>query len=279
VFDTVHTFASKKFHNPVARSVTRIGPSMREHDYSPGYGTLLLFGRAGFVAERGGQAQLYLLKHALPMEVNNGKLLFEPEYFSGVDPESGEPRWSPVQREALALAMDGERNGEPEEPLLVPNVSAISWLPAPINKWIMLYGGDLPDVLILDATVAPETRGSVKVRFADAPWGPWTARQDYYAAGKPDQVGAPYGPGGFLYHNECRNEAGAKCAATDPVRPLDSFLPGCPSVTPQLDIGRMYGLNIIDAYTQASGAGLDLYWNVSTWNPYGVMLMRTHVDP
>ena len=99
------------------------------------------------------------------------------------------------------------------------------------------------------------------------------------AAGKPDQVGAPYGPGGFLFHNGCRNTDDPKCAATDPVRPLDSFVPGCLSVTPQLDIGRMYGLNIIDAHTKPSGSGLDIYWNVSTWNPYAVMLMRTHVDP
>ncbi len=40
-------------------------------------------------------------------------------------------------------------------------------------------------------------------------------------------------------------------------------------------------LNIIDAYTRpdpASG-GLELFWNVSTWNPYGVALVRSVIRP
>ena len=37
-------------------------------------------------------------------------------------------------------------------------------------------------------------------------------------------------------------------------------------------------MNIIDAYTRADGAGgADLVWNVSTWNPYGVVLVKSHV--
>jgi hypothetical protein len=75
------------------------------------------------------------------------------------------------------------------------------------------------------------------------------------------------------------DEPGAACTRTDPVRPADSYLPGCPTPATQLDIGRLYGVNIIDAYTQPStDGGLAITWNVSTWNPYGVVLMRSRIS-
>ena len=44
--------------------------------------------------------------------------------------------------------------------------------------------------------------------------------------------------------------------------------------------GRLHGSNVIDAYTEPDGkGGVDLYWNVSTWNPYGVLLVRTNLRP
>jgi hypothetical protein len=51
-------------------------------------------------------------------------------------------------------------------------------------------------------------------------------------------------------------------------------------VTPvfQLDMGRLYGVDIIDAYTQADPeGGLAVTWSVSTWNPYSAVLMRSRV--
>jgi hypothetical protein len=57
------------------------------------------------------------------------------------------------------------------------------------------------------------------------------------------------------------------------------MLPGCQTPAVQLDIGRIYAANIIDAYTRESGTGLDITWNISTWNPYAVLLMRSHIEP
>ena len=74
--------------------------------------------------------------------------------------------------------------------------------------------------------------------------------------------------------------AGAPCAPSDPIRPVDSFLPGCFPVGKTFDNGFFYGANIIDAYTADDGAGgMDIYWNVSTWNPYGVLFLRTNLRP
>ena len=279
VFDSVHTFVSKKFHNPVVRTVKRLGTTRRDYDYAPGYGGLLMWGRPAYFAEQGRQGHLYLLRHVLPLDVQDARLAFSPEFFAGVDPGSGEPRWSSAQRDAVAVALDGERNGDPAEPLTILNQMAISWLGAPIRKWIMLYAGDVPDVMLVDAAGAQATRGPLRVRYADYPWGPFSAAETYLVPGSPDEAGAAYGPGGYLYHYACRDQPGQACAQSDPVRPLDAIVPGCPTPAVQLDVGRLYGVNIIDAYTRPSRAGLDITWNVSTWNPYAVLLMRSHVEP
>ncbi|HEX3595614.1 MAG TPA: hypothetical protein VHU80_10940, partial [Polyangiaceae bacterium] len=150
-----------------------------------------------------------------------------------------------------------------------------------VHKWILLYGGDVPDALPLDpnAANAQGTRGPLRVRFADWPWGPFSPAVEYLSPGSPNTAGEPYGPGGFLFHYACIDQPGAACTRTDPVRPADSYLPGCPTPATQLDIGRLYGVNIIDAYTQPStDGGLAITWNVSTWNPYGVVLMRSRIS-
>jgi hypothetical protein len=160
--------------------------------------------------------------------------------------------------------------------------TAVSYLPPPINKWMMLYGGDVPDQLLLDPAHSRNVPfpGSVMVRFADNPWGPWSVERPHLSPGDPTVVGNPYGPGGFMFHYGCVDQPSAACARTDPHRPLDSLNPGCAPPPFPFDIGRLYGVNIIDSYTKPDGhGGLDVFWNVSTWNPYGVMLMKSNVRP
>ncbi len=98
--------------------------------------------------------------------------------------------------------------------------------------------------------------------------------------GSPGTVGTPFGPGGYIFNPACKDRPPALCARSDPHRPPDYFLPGCPAVGALFDTGILYGPNIIDRYTRADGAGgLDVYWNVSVWNPYLVALLRTNVKP
>jgi hypothetical protein len=37
----------------------------------------------------------------------------------------------------------------------------------------------------------------------------------------------------------------------------------------------LYGSNIVDVWTTAHADTTDLYWFLSTWNPYQVVLMKT----
>jgi hypothetical protein len=170
--------------------------------------------------------------------------------------------------------------GSPHEVLPIPNQMAVSFTGPPLNTWIMIYGGDLADYLLADpanARPGPDP-GAIRIRFAEHPWGPWTPPQTLVAPGDPLVAGDPYGPGGFLFHTACRDAPPLLCARTDPSRPTDAFLPNCPAIGATFDIGRFYAPNVVDAYTQPDGTGgVDLWWNVSTWNPYAVVWMHTNL--
>jgi hypothetical protein len=72
-------------------------------------------------------------------------------YFAGVDPGSGQPRWSASESQAAALF---------SQPCI--GEFSVAWNPF-LNKWLMLYNCSNP-------------RG-INFRVADQPWGPWSTTQ------------------------------------------------------------------------------------------------------
>jgi hypothetical protein len=277
-YDSILTWHTNKFSQPTARTVSKWTGKSADNDYRPGHDALLVWGRPGVLAEQGRQAGVYLMEHRLPLELDAaGKLKFAPKFFAGLDAQ-GEPRWSEREDDAQPLALDGNENGDPYEEIAVISHTGIAYLPPPVDRWMMMYGGDLADYLLLDPTAArgPHAPGSIMVRFAEHPWGPWSKPIAHLSPGDSSKVGDPYGPGGFLYDPTCVSREGKQCMPSDPHRPLDSAVQGCPFAIP--DPGRLYAPDIIDSYTHPNGdGGLDIEWVVSTWNPYGVQLFTTSV--
>jgi len=277
----VATLATNKLINAASRTVSCFTGNSCGSDYAPGSGALLTWGRPFFVAEGARQARLYLMVHDLPLALGrDGRAKLRPRWFAGIHPETGEPLWSKRQSAAAPLALDGVAGGDPHEVLPVSIQMTFSWVGPPIDKWVMLYGGDLADYLLLDpANARPgPLPGAVQMRWADHPWGPWSAPVPHLSPGSPRVVGEPYGPGGVLFHPQCVDQGTSLCARSDPRRPPDYFLPGCPSFAAEFDAGRFYGASIIDSWTRAAGGdAADVYWNVSTWNPYAVVLVKSRL--
>jgi hypothetical protein len=280
IFDSVLAFPTNKFSIPATRTVAKFTGTQDGNDWKPGHDTVLIWGRPGLTAEHERDAHLYLMAHRLPLPIDaSGKLEFAPQYFAGIDPQTGEPTWSPHQSKAKAIALDGKPDGDPHEPVQVLTSMTVSWLGAPINKWMMLYGGDLADYLLLDPQASRTARapGAIWVRFADQPWGPFSPPVPHLAPGTPLRDNDAYGPGGYMFNPDCASSRESVCAPSDPRRPADTAIPGCPFSTE--DPGRLYSPNIIDNYTRPnSKGGLDVFWNVSTWNPYAVRLFKTTVQ-
>jgi hypothetical protein len=274
-YDVVGTFPTNVFSHAVTRTVTRFSGKLSDSDYSQGYGQLLLWGRPAMHAEEGRQARMYFATLPLPLPLPLTEAALRPRFYAGSE-DSGEPKWSDDAADAAPLAMDGQINGDPSEPQGIVTTSTVSWLGEPINQWVMMYGGDLPDALLADpnGTRGLEHTGAIMLRFADHPWGPWSPAAEHLPAGSPSVVGDAYGPGGILFHPDCRDQGDAKCAQGDPAN-----FALC-ATRPLNDLGRMYAPAIIDAYTHPNaGGGMDITWAVSTWAPYAAYLMQTSINP
>jgi hypothetical protein len=286
--DPVHFKAqpweSQRFINATARTVRDFDPARAGgvgNDYTPALGNdlpragVILWGRPHFggVGEAGRDARLYLLWSPLPEVDSELDFEWQPQYFTGLD-QDGRPQFSPREFEARPLDLDATTPGDqPEESRDLVGQMGISWLPS-LQQFVMIYGGG-GNALIGDplfgedaAKIRPNPHGSLYIRFASQPWGPWTPPREFLQAGDRSTSAEPegqYAPGGLLAHNRCNDPACAHHEA--------SYL---------LDIGGnnngcLYGASIIDAWTTSThiDGTTDIHWFVSTWNPYQVVLMKT----
>jgi hypothetical protein len=192
----------------------------------------------------------------------------------------------------------------------------------PLRRWVMLYGGDDPAFIVLDphtgkapaAVHLQRSPGAIHLRVARHPWGratrdspatdgfsspePALTRAEaapYLACGDDGpkalpgclEKGDPNGPLdllGTLASLSTKTNKGslvdvsAKCIAGEFTMAAQNALSGN-------TIGRLYGANVIDEWTQDVTAknarpgerAAEIYWNVSTWNPYQVVLVKTEL--
>jgi hypothetical protein len=324
-----HHFVTRRFVNVVARSVAHFDPEdPSANDYRPGDETLLMWGRPEFVGKNGAQSLPFLLYVPLAELDDEERPRWQPRFFAGYD-EDGDARWSESEQDAVPIYGteaevqrddDGSETLSWREPELdYVNQMSVTFI-EPLQRFVMLYGGDVPAWLVIDPDgTVPEPShpapapGGIHQRSARHPWG--RARQ-----GDPDDD-AWSSPAPVLTREQaapylaCGDDPDALpgCTDGDENSPLDllATIAGLASDDPSeaLDItadciegsaalaaqtaasgdpvGRLYGVNVIEEWTaDVTGAAEDLaegeraaelYWNVSTWNPYQVVMMKTQL--
>jgi hypothetical protein len=199
---------------------------------------VLLFGTGEYRAK----GQAYLAKVRLS-ELDQGRI----QYFAGLN-ANGSPLW--VGNSAVVPAPGVEVQGlfRPEGVACMGEFS-VAWN-AFIDRWLMLY------------QCKPEKPGQILYRVAEHPWGPWSDAAVLFDANT--DGGVCY----FMY-----NGKGGKPCPAGTTNPSDMIIPG----TDRADqIGGVYAPYLIDAYTvgdRAKGT-TSVYFAMSTWNPYQVVLMR-----
>ncbi|WP_181706015.1 DUF4185 domain-containing protein [Chthonobacter rhizosphaerae] len=155
-------------------------------------------------------------------------------YFAGVDPATGAPRWSENEADSAPLF---------EQPCM--GEFSAGWN-AHLSKWLLLYTCGGP-------------RARTEIRTAESPWGPWSSPQ------------ALFDP------NLDREGCGFVNRPTPPIIAA-GIGPACPIVsdphTPGV-LGESYGPYLIDRLTRSDYPFTStIYFLMSTWNPYTVVLMR-----
>jgi hypothetical protein len=335
-YRAVVRFVTNRFINVASRTVAHFDAEHPDkNDYRSGQHTLLMWGRPTFVGGGGAQSLPFLL-YAPLADLEQTPARFRPRFFAGYD-AGGKPRWSERESEAqpiygteadvsIATGADGRarprhiRWREPEFDYV--NQMSVTFI-APLQRWVMFYGGDAPGFMVLgaeggisDPVHAQPAPGAIHVRTARHPWGrprrdapqnegwsspePVLTRQQAgrsMACGDADKAflpgcledADPHGPFAMFRAigrlaarsslGEFLNKAGSCIAG-------DVFQKGA-SLVEDNRMGRLYGANIIDEWTEDVTArvalkpgekrAVDVYWNASTWNPYQVVLVKTEL--
>jgi hypothetical protein len=116
---------------------------------------------------------------------------------------------------------------------------SVSWV-EPIGRWLMLYNALSP-------------RG-INGRVAESPWGPWSEPELVF---DPSWDGVGYGV--FMHRKDVED------GLEDPRRFSED--------------GGEYGPYLIDRFTRAApGRAAQVYFVMSTWNPYNTVLMTATVE-
>jgi hypothetical protein len=286
-YTAVRYWPTNKFINVAVRTaadfVPQRGAGRAHQDYrsagaSGANRRVFLWGRPWFVGVNaaGRTLGLYFAYVDLPLGAD---YTWHPHYYAGTD-AAGIPQFSKAERDAVPVDLDASQAGvQPQEVHDIVQQMSVVWVER-LGKWVMFYGGGIskvpvpqvaPSCGVLEIFVRAECpkvdlgNGAIRMRTADDPWGPWSPPQDLIVGGNPEQrpVADQFAPGGVLHHPAC---AGKLCETGALYRPAGEY-------------GWLYGANIIEEWIRPAGAGVDVIWNASTWDPYRVVLLRTHIDP
>jgi hypothetical protein len=275
---------TNRFANVAVRTVEDFNPARAGgHDFRPATGSggdrrVFLWGRPGFigVAATGRPLGLYFAFADMP---EDAPFEWALHYYAGSGAD-GRPRFSRNERDAVPVDLDSRTAGvQPDEVHDIVDQMSLSWV-EPLGKWIMFYGGGLidlpmetlPECGVLEFFTRGDCRqvnmgnGAIRMRSADQPWGPWTPPLDVIVGGDPKPLPPEhlYAPGGVLRHIAC---TAPNCAPHTRAREAA-----------ENEHGFLYGANIIEQWTLATDGGVDILWNASTWDPYGVILLRTRIE-
>lgn len=230
--------------------------------------TLYVWGRSRILGHPDVPSNLYFWKHAFSLE--NG--IAKPEVFAGCDDDPSvcdSPRFS--KDETLMQPLY-------DEDRLIVNQTSIAYLPS-FGRWVMIYGGRLPWILlwprypVLTEARAIDAYAGVYMRTAPHPWGPWSKATTIYNPYWSNVVGYCE----IMFRTQAQSDM-----LRDRVGP--EFLEdGCDPnsetqinwTTHPIDFGSEYGTSIVPRFSQDAADEATLYWLMSTWHPYRVVLMTT----
>jgi hypothetical protein len=279
-FDT-QAWDTHRFFNLTARTIEDFDParpSGEGNDYRTAEGAaperdgVFMWGRPHFagIGSEGRDAELYFAWVPMPVRDASAHFEWKPRFFAGLEPD-GTPRFVEREVDSVPLDLDAAKSGEqPDEPLDVVGQMSISWLPG-LKRWVMFYGGDIAEsffgsIFRADAMkIRHDPRGALYARFAEQPWGPWTRPRPVLTAGDRNhdaEAVDQYAPGGLLYHDRCKDPS---CAGND--------------MSQLGNTGVLYASSIVEPWTITRPDSTDLYWLLSTWNPYQVVLAKTTLTP
>ena len=162
-------------------------------------------------------------------------------YFTGL--VNGQPAWSLSEADAVPVVLDNPSNVSNH----APGIGNVSVIYSPeLRLWLMTY----------DSTRGSQETKGFYFTYAREPWGPWQRPQLIFNATRDGAVGT------FIHDPRISPSDGL----TGP-----TIGPNDPATTP----GGPYAPYMIERFTRVAGRTLSIYYTLSTWNPYTIVLMRS----
>ena len=162
-------------------------------------------------------------------------------YFTGL--VNGQPAWSTSEADAVPVVLDNPLN----IPNPTPGIGNVSVMYSDeLRLWLMTYD---------TGSGSPQTRGFY-FTYASEPWGPWQRPQ--------------------LIFNPTRDGAWGTFIHDPRISPSDGLIgpvigPNDPVTTP----GGPYAPYMIERFMRVSGRTVSIYYTLSTFNPYTIVMMRS----
>jgi hypothetical protein len=124
---------------------------------------------------------------------------------------------------------------------------SVTWCAA-LDLWLMTYDSRAP---------AP---AGIEFAYAPTPWGPWSQPQTLFNAVRNNALGQ------FIHDPKIKPDDG-----------LAGPVIGEGQAHPEAVRGGEYAPYVVERWTKVQGSELDLYFALSTWNPYVVVLMKSRL--
>ena len=163
-------------------------------------------------------------------------------YFAGL--VNGQPTWSTSEAQAVPVVLDNPLGVAKHTPG-IGNVSVI--YSNELKLWLMTY----------DSTRGTQDTRGFYFTYASEPWGPWRRPQLMFNATRDGAVGT------YIHDPRISPSDGLTGPTIGPNDPVTT--PGGP-----------YAPYMIERFTRVSGRTLSIYYTLSTWNPYTIVMMRSN---
>jgi hypothetical protein len=125
---------------------------------------------------------------------------------------------------------------------------SVTWCQAP-GLWLMTFDS------------RPPAPAGIQFCYSKTPWGPWSAAQTIFEAVRDGALGK------FIHDPKIKPDDG-----------LEGPVIGAGQSDPAAVKGGTYAPYVVERWTKVQGQELDLYYVLSTWNPYVVMLMKSRLQ-
>lgn len=211
----------------------------------------------------------YMPASALSLSVTDNS---DMRYFTGRD-ANGMPQWSATEMDAAPIVYDNPTGlATKTDPGTVGDTSLR--YNDELGLWLMTWDG---------GRQAPADTG-IYFSVAPAPWGPWSTPQLIYNACTAHRYGEGYGD--FIHYVTGKNDIcnGDVDDNSGPAGPIIGTSDGDPffgtvkgtGETAASRRGGVYAPYMVPGLTGLAGDALSVDYNMSTWNPYAVVLMESN---